>query len=157
MRTDTCTVEYTYDAQGRMKTMKTWKTFATGTGAATTTWNYDSYRGWPSGKMYADANGPTYTYKSSGRLNTRSWDRGVTTTYAYNNFGDLSGVTYSDTTAGVTYTYDRLGRKKTIVKNSMTTTFAYNDAGQVLSESYSGGTLSGRSVTNNFNNYLQRT
>ena len=39
-------VEYSYDAQGRLKTMTTWKNFAGSDGAAVTTWNYDSYRGW---------------------------------------------------------------------------------------------------------------
>ena len=38
-------VEYTYDAQGRMLTMKTWKSFAANSGTAITTWNYDSQRG----------------------------------------------------------------------------------------------------------------
>ena len=43
-------VEYTYDSQGRMKTMTTWKNHSGDTGKATTTWNYDPYRGWLTSK-----------------------------------------------------------------------------------------------------------
>jgi hypothetical protein len=92
-------VEYTYDPQGRMKTMKPWQDFGGGTGTATATWNYDAYRGWLDSKDYPDpatgapgTAGPTYTYKYSGRLLTRTWDRGVVTTYGYNTAGDLNSV-----------------------------------------------------------------
>ena len=69
----------------------------------------------------------------------------------------LSTISYSDSTPGVTYAYDRLGRQSSIVMNGTTTTFAYNLAGQVLSESYSGGTLAGLSVTNGYDGYMRRT
>jgi hypothetical protein len=36
-------VKYTHDAQGRMKTMKTWQNFAGPSGAAITTWYYMSF------------------------------------------------------------------------------------------------------------------
>ncbi len=50
-------------------------------------------------------------------------------TYAYNDAGDLYTVTYNDgTTPGVTYTYDRRGRQKTVVCNGITTTLTFNDA-----------------------------
>jgi RHS repeat-associated protein len=160
-------VEYTYDLQGRMKTMKTWQGFAAGSGTATTTWNYDLYRGWLASKDYPDAStgnpgtaGPTYTYKDSGRLLTRLWERGVTTTYAYNNAGDLNSVTYtggSVSTPSTTYTYDRRGRRATVVCNNITTTFTYNEADLPLTEVYSGtGTLTGLSANNTYDNYLRR-
>jgi len=38
-------VQYTYDTQGRLTTMKTWQNAASGAGAATTTWSYDASRG----------------------------------------------------------------------------------------------------------------
>ena len=50
-------VQYTYDAQGRVKTMTTWQNFASQTGAATTAWNYDQYRGFLTGKIYMVALG----------------------------------------------------------------------------------------------------
>jgi hypothetical protein len=85
-------VEYTYDAQSRMRTMKTRQGFAGNAGTATTRWNYDQYRGRLASKDYPDATsgqppaqegtgGPTYTYTAAGRLSTRVWKRGTTTTY----------------------------------------------------------------------------
>ena len=61
-------VAYTYDSQNRMKTMTTWTNFAGKSGAATTTWNYDGYRGWLSSKVYADNHYVYYTYTAAGRL-----------------------------------------------------------------------------------------
>ena len=75
-------VEYTYDPQGRMKTMKTWQDFTGNAGTAITTWNYDSQRGWLLSKDYPDpttgaagTTGPDYTYTAGGRLKTRTWAR----------------------------------------------------------------------------------
>lgn len=77
-------VEYTYDAQGRMLTMKTWQNYAGTSGAATTTWKYHSRRGWLYAKRYADpatgtetANsvGPDYKYTKGGRLFQHFWAR----------------------------------------------------------------------------------
>jgi RHS repeat-associated protein len=188
-------VEYTYDAQGRMKTMKTWKDFneTTGNGAsgyAITTWNYDANRGWLASKDYPNAStgnapaigtgGPNYTYTPGGRLKTRVWQRAdsngnkVTTEYKYgfnddesdNKSGDLTKVEYSNEQTGVvtpavTYTYDRMGRRKTAVveptllQTGFTTTYDYNDAGQVLTETMSGGIMNGISVSRSYNNSLR--
>jgi hypothetical protein len=38
-----------------MQTMKTWQNFAADSGAATTRWNYDGYRGWLASKDHPDA------------------------------------------------------------------------------------------------------
>ncbi|NLH73941.1 MAG: hypothetical protein GX456_12875 [Verrucomicrobia bacterium] len=43
--------------------------------------------------------GPVYTYTAGGRLATRVWKRGVTTTYSYNTAGDLQTIDYSDSAA----------------------------------------------------------
>ncbi len=37
--------------------MKTWQNFASGSGAAVTTWNYSAARGWLSGKRYRQYGG----------------------------------------------------------------------------------------------------
>ncbi|MBI2927419.1 MAG: RHS repeat-associated core domain-containing protein [Verrucomicrobia bacterium] len=161
-------VEHTYDPQGRMKTIKTWQNFAGGSGTAISTWNYGAYLGWLNSKDYADPTtgaagtvGPDYTYTAAGRMATRLWARGsprVTATYAYNTAGDLYTVTYNDgTTPGVTSTYDRRGRQKTVVCNGITTTLTYNDANQQLTESYAGGTLGGLTVTSGYDTLLRRT
>ena len=62
---------YTYDYAGRMATLTTWQNFAANSGAAVTTWNYDPYQGFLAGKVYADGNGPTYTYDADLRRTTR--------------------------------------------------------------------------------------
>ena len=58
-------MEYTYDAQGRMATMKTWTNAVLNpTAYATTTWNYDSQLGWLDNKRYAEDKGRGYVEKS---------------------------------------------------------------------------------------------
>ncbi len=167
-------VEYTYDSQGRVRTMTTWTNFWSGTspaGAASTRWNYQSQRGWLASKDYAVAatgalpqqegtTGPQYQYTSAGRLYQRTWLRGTTTTYGYNG-GKLETVTYSDGTPGVTTTHDRLGRRRTVTQaNGQTIVdavmFAHDDAGQMRIENHTNGILSGLVVSNAFNNQLQR-
>ena len=172
--TRTTPVEYTYDGQGRRTTMKTWQEFNHDTGVgisgeATTSWDYDYYRGWLISKDYPDettgaapswagSNGPKYTYTAAGRLKTRYWKRGVTTTYTYDsNTGDLDQVSYSDSTPSVDYTYDRSGRTATVARAGMTTSYTYNDANQATVESYSGGSLSGLSVNRVYDDALRMT
>ena len=151
-------VAYSFDAQGRIKTMKTWQDAAGGQGAATTTWNYDTTRGWLNSKQYANGQGPTYTYTAGGRLKTRTWARAVTTTYTYNNAGDFSGLTYSDGTPSVSYDHDRNGRPSTATQGDGTVNRrTYDVAANLTGESYSGGPLAGLSVTNCYDQYLRRT
>lgn len=86
---------YQYDSLGRMSELRTYQNLTQGTeptaataGYASTEWLYDSQRGWLTEKNYNGEtdNGTTdadYTYTESGRLKTRTWERGVTTTYGY--------------------------------------------------------------------------
>ena len=154
-------VGYGYDYAGRMKTMTNWSTFPT-TGARVTTWNYNPYHGWLDNKQYPDGQGPSYAYTPAGRLQTRTWARTVggqalTTTYAFDNSGAVNAISYSDSTPGITYTYDRLGRPATVLQNGMTATFAYNLAGEPQSESYSGGVLNSVSLASTYDTLLRRT
>jgi RHS repeat-associated protein len=164
-------VEYTYDAQGRMTTMKTWQDFAGGTGSATTTWNYHTNRGWLLNKRYADNYGPDYTYTSGGRLKTRTWARSIpgggriVTTCKYgfddapstNQYSDVVEVSYSDgATPTVTTAYDRLGRARSVTASSTIVNRFLADSGLLLSEAYSGGTLAGFNVTNTYDSLLRR-
>lgn len=143
-------VEYSYDTQGRLKTLKTWQNYASNSGAAVTTWNYDAQRGLLASKAYADNQGPTYTYFASGRLHTRTWARGVTATYAYNNAGLLSGTTYSDATPSVSVSYDRQGRIATVTDAAGLLTRTYHSSGEPDDESYSSGALNGLGITRDF-------
>ena len=150
-------VAYTFDAQGRIKTMTTWTNYASAQGASTTTWNYDTFRGWPTNKAYADSMGPVYTYTAAGRLACRIWARGVGTTNSYNTAGDLGAVNYSDSTPTLRFTYDRRGHQIGLVQGSATTTRSYDESGNLLGEAYGGGTLNGFFVTNQFDQFLRRT
>jgi YD repeat-containing protein len=156
-------VAYSYDYAGRMQTMTTWSSFGNPATARVTTWVYDGQRGWLNQKTYADGNGPTYTYTPAGRPQSRAWMRTdgsgnpITTTYGYDPAGGLATVGYSDSTPGVTYTCDRLGRQNTVTWNGITDTLAYNLAGQLLIESFSGGLLDGLSATNGYDQFLRRT
>jgi YD repeat-containing protein len=101
-------VEYTYDAQGRLRPWHGAELRGLGVvhyklvgfGSATTRWNYDSRRGWLKSKDYPDkdsglppstegAGGPVFTYTPGGRLHTRAWLRPgtdsnrIVTTYTY--------------------------------------------------------------------------
>src|SRR6185312_9939750 len=106
------------------------------------------------GKTYdGGVSGPTYTYTPDGKLASRVLARGITATYSYDNGGGLTNVSYSDSTPGITYTIDRLGRQNAIVCNGVTETLIYNLANLLTSESYSGGTLSGLTITNYYDAY----
>ncbi len=163
-------VAYTYDAQGRMQTMTTWQDYAASSGAATTTWTYDGYRGFLTNKAYTDGNGVAYTYTDGGRLKTRAWARGnprLLTTYTYgfddavnnNDYGDLVGVSYSNdpqSTPAITYGYDRQGRQTSASQGGTTVNRVYGDAGNLIAESYSGGPLDGLMVSNAYDGLLRR-
>ena len=150
-------VGYGYDYAGRMQTMTNWSNFSGGTGARITTWIYDGQRGWLTNKVYADNKGPNYTYTSAGRLFTRIWARGVITTNLYDMAGDLTNVSYSDSTPAVNYTYDQMGRQGTVAMNGITDTLSYDLHNDLLGESYSGGILDGLAVTNVYDQCLRRT
>jgi RHS repeat-associated protein len=150
---------YAYDAQRRVRTLTTWQDHAAQTGAAVTTWNYDTQTGRLLNKRDADGQGASYTYTLAGRLATRTWARTsslpapgspLITTYGYTDAGDLGSVTYSDATPGVAHTHDRLGRAKTTTDAAGLLTRTYAN-GQLTNEVYTGtGLLSGQSLTRGF-------
>jgi len=155
-------VGYGYDGQGRMTKMTNWSGFSSGAGTRVTTWQYDAYRGFLTNKLYdGSVQGPSYTYKSSGKLWTRAWARGtprLTTTYGYNNAGDLSTATYSDgTTPNLSYGYDRRGRQTAVTNGTMVATRYYNDLNQLTGEANSGSVLSGLILTNNYDSFYRRS
>ncbi|MCK9305330.1 MAG: hypothetical protein M0P27_08045, partial [Bacteroidales bacterium] len=90
-----------------------------------TQWVYDETTGLLTQKIYADGNGPSYTYTSSGRLHTRTWARGKTITYTYGDLDQITNVDYSDSTPDVTYTHDRLGRILSVSSSASISTFHY--------------------------------
>lgn len=146
-----------YDYSGRMKTLKTWQNFSTDTGAAVTTWNYHTNRGWLTSKQYADSQGPSYSYSAAGRLTSRTWARGVVTTNTYDYAGQLATVDYSDSTPDVGFFYDRRGRQTGATNANDAITYLHNDAGQLVAEVHGAGVLDGLVVTNTYDHLLRRT
>ncbi|MDZ4199029.1 MAG: hypothetical protein U1E27_07065 [Kiritimatiellia bacterium] len=73
----------------------------------------------------------------ASKLATRTWARGVVTTYTYDTCcaaGHLKSVTYSDGTPGFTNTVDRLGRVLTVTDAQGTRTNVYSAATLALIE-----------------------
>ncbi len=151
-------VAHAYDTQGRMATLTTWQDYTGETGAAVTSWSYDTQRGFLLSKTYAgNTAGPAYTYTAAGRLLTRTWARGVTTTYAYNAAGDLASIDYSGTTPDITYTYDRMGRRVTATDGVSTQTTAYATSGEPVSDTWAGGPLDTVAVAWSYDNLHRRS
>jgi len=127
-------VAYEYDAYGRMSAMYTYR----GTNEINsaddlftlptdrTTWSYDEATGLLTNKLYADTNGVSYTYTSDGKLASRTWARGITTTYSYTNSGEMVGIDYSDSTPDIAFSHDRIGRQVTVADAQGTHTFGYD-------------------------------
>ena len=147
-------VAYEYDPYGRMTAMATTREptndfaalaakLVAGASIASigstgsldiTQWLYDTATGLLTNKVYSDGKGPSYSYTPDGKLETRNWARGVTTTYSYTNTtGELIGITYSDATPSVSFTYDRLGRQKVAQTFLSAHHFAYDPATLALS------------------------
>ena len=156
---NTYPLHYTYDAYGQRSEQRTYRTedssvdwssasWPTNSGAGDLTqWIYQPATGLLSRKEYADANGTDYTYDSANRLSTRSWARGITTSYAYSvTTGDLLGIDYSDSTPDVSYTYNRQGQQSTISDGSGTRSLDHTVYGALRSEAYSVGDLSGYQI-----------
>jgi YD repeat-containing protein len=149
--------ERTWDYAGRPKTLKTWQDFAGNAGVAVTTWNYSTNRGFLLSKQYQDGNGPSYTWTPGGKLETRTWARGVVTSNAFNNAMDLVAVDYSDSTPDVAFTYDRRGRQTSASASDYAATNYLTDSGQLLAELWTAGPLSSLAVTNTYDHLLRRT
>ncbi len=86
------------------------------------------------------------------------WERGTSTSYGYNNAGDLTSINYSDPTPDVTFASDRRDRRLTAAQNGANTaTFGYNSQIQVTSETWSVGSLNGLALTLSYDRFLRRT
>jgi RHS repeat-associated protein len=150
----TYTVQYAYDAQGRLTTQ------TTNPGAAeqqTTTWAYEPGTGRLANKTLPGGSSTSYTYTTGGRTATRTNARGIVTTYTHNPAGDITGISYSDATPGITFAQERNGQATSVSHNGSTHSYAYNDFGQVTQESVAGGTLAGASLAHNYDALRRRT
>jgi len=106
-----------------------------------TVWKFDEATGLLTNKLYADGKGPSYTYTADGKLATRTWARQITTTYSYTNItGELIGIAYSDSTPGVSFSFDRLGRQVSITDGQGTRSFGYDQYLALTNETLIAGT-----------------
>ena len=126
-----------YDEQNRKVQLHTWKSAPTldpanipanpPSGSEVTTWIYGATTGHLDRKQYADGKGTDYTYTAAGRLLTRTWARGITTTYGYTH-GLMTRTNYSDDTPDVTITYDSMGRQQSVSTSVAKSEFTYDPA-----------------------------
>lgn len=89
-------------------------------------------------KLYADGMGPLYDYTPEGRLSRRTWARGVVTEYAYDGWGNLTSIVYSDGTPPVSLAYDAMGRQTEAHDAAGATVFAYDAFGSLANETVIG-------------------
>jgi len=156
-------VEHEYNDYGEHVSQRTWRdapggvdflAFAWGgstypsTTGDRTQWTFDPATGVlltktdPAGKFVS------YTYDARQLLKTRAWARGVTTNYAYSaTTAEQTGITYSDGTAPLTYTYNRMGLPSAIADGTGSRTFEYCDCGKPLYEILDSAFYGGRKIT----------
>ncbi len=135
----TTDVQWGYNGRGERTHMTTWYSHLNK--PATTRWHYN-VRGQLQFKQDAYGQRVHYTYTPGGKLETRTWARGVTTTYRYNkkSHSDLAHIDYSDQTPDVHFTYTRLGQKQTVQDSGglLTYTYRQDQPTVLLSETRSG-------------------
>ena len=79
------------------------------------------------------------------------------TTYTYlGNALELSGISYSDGTPNVTFSYDRNGRQKGVTDAAGTRTRTFNAVGATLNEQFTAGMLNGIQASNGYDGLLRR-
>ena len=130
--------EYSYDGLDNMLTLTAYVgTNGTGT-VETTTYKFDS-----AGRLFkviypdneeASSNGiARFTYYPAGTIHTRTDQKGVVTTYVYDDLHRLTDRSYND--GGITPTdafgYDKASRLAGATNNAADLTFTYDDAGRL--------------------------
>ena len=93
------------------------------------------------GISYPDNTGETWAYQNNNRLLSHTDGRGVVGTNAYNAAGQLTGISYSDNTAGVSVAYDADGRKTSQSDGGGTTTYTYDNASRLTSRITPAGSV----------------
>ena len=138
-------VDYSYDEFGEKVSMTTYRTRGTGNGELgmgvqgdVTRWLRDEATGLVTNKVYADGKGPKYTYTPDGKLATRTWARGIVTTYSYDDNGSLTNTVYSDGTPTISLAYNRAGQQVRAEDAAGVTTFAYDEFGAPVNETVIG-------------------
>ena len=129
-------VDYAYNEFGEKVAMTTYRDL--NSSGDTTLWMLDEATGLVTNKVYADGLGPTYTYTPDGRLATRTWARGIVTTYSYDANGSLTNTVYSDGTPTISLAYNRAGRQIRAIDAAGLTTIGYDEFGSITNETIVG-------------------
>lgn len=138
-------ITYTFNAYGEQTGMQTYRDTSTdwtpGTWPAnapagdSTTKDFEAATGLLLSKTDAQGRAVTYTYNVRGQLATRTWARGVKTTYSYDpKTSEQTSISYSDSTHAVAYGYDRAGLNTSISDEIGTRTLGYADSGKLTAE-----------------------
>ncbi|MDD6812946.1 MAG: hypothetical protein PUD60_00920 [Akkermansia muciniphila] len=137
-----------YDEAGRMTSLTTFRagteTVSTDpserTDGDTTTWAYHAATGSELRKTYADGSSTVKTYDAFNRLSTETSARGLVATYAYEPArGLLTGISYSDETPGIAYSYNHLGMLIQVTDAAGTRSLGYNTYGEAETDSLVAG------------------
>ena len=150
-----------YDALGRLAELRTYQDLAYGVkptestgGFARTQWLFDRTRGFLAEENYDGETGlgpgssADYTYTKAGRIKTRTWERGVVTTYSYDQ-GMLESVVYTNDPTGtesIQYQYDSLGRLTMATQGGHTHTYTFDTNQQHLDKETIGYDTDGNGV-----------
>ena len=160
-------VTYAYDpTYGDRITMGTYRNTSAGA-VDMTTWTYDAATGLICSKTDSAGKSVTYQYNIRGQVSSRTWapngsptnSTSVTTTYTYfgDNSGDpatgeLKGVTYSDGTPAVSYTYTRAGKMNSVADATGTRNFIYDSSQPLQLDAVDLGSFySNRVLTRQYN------
>jgi RHS repeat-associated protein len=163
--------ERIYSEYGELVELRTyrggsnWSNAAWPGGAETadkTYWKYQAATGLLTNKLDHVNKGAKFTYYDNGLLHTRQWHRGVTLTNLYNKFGDLTRITYSDSTPQVRYTnstfqtYSRAGLPRYIIDATGERQMYYDPINRVTSERWVAGLFANLTLTNRFDTLYGR-
>ncbi len=150
-------VEYLYNHFAEKVTMRTFRSdedwqqekWPQETGLPDEThWQLQESTGLLLAKIDAKGNSISYAYGPSGKLNSRIWARGISTSYSYySTTGELNTIDYSDSTPDIIFKYDRLGRKNQINDGVGIHHFKYNNKLQLENEGITGKVISTLSRT----------
>ena len=127
-------VLYSYDGYGRLETMTTYRDPNDSDSGDTTTWVHEDATGLVVRKIYADGNGPTYTYSPDGKLTRTTWARGAWVENVYDKWGRLVEVKHNDDSLDIIQTYDVFGRLRSSATAAATYNYTYDDVGLVTNE-----------------------
>ena len=143
-------LQYDYNIFGEKTQMKTYRSFNGDTNwpqddsADITSWQYDQASGLVTKKTAANGDEISYEYSLDGKVITKVTSKAnssdtLTTNIEYDPITkDIAKITYSDSTPTITFSYNRIGKIKSVTDAVGTRTFTYDDYSRLTSENISG-------------------